>query len=320
MQSSAGLKPTLGIGSCLAGNSVRYNGQTKSPNQHVQAIGEHFAMRAFCPEMGIGLGVPRPPIHIVGDEQAVRVLDVDTHTNDFTEPLQGYARTVLELAPELCGYVLVKGSPSCGYDRVKRYAPNGHSVASDAQGIFAAALAKADPLMPLEDDGRLNDPGLRDSFVARAFTYHHWKQLASQGVTAAALVDFHSRHKYQVMAHDVGAYRELGRMVANVGGADIASVQQEFITLLMQALGKVATRRSHTNVLQHIAGYLKRSVSSDERQRLAELINQYRSGLVPLVVPITMLRHHFANQPNAYIDQQVFMAPYPDALQLRNVL
>ena len=165
-------KPLMGIGSCLAGNAVRYNAQTKAPNQHVRAISEAFQMRAFCPEMGIGMGVPREPIHIVGTEEAVRVLDVATHTQDYTNEIAGYADTVIRLAPELCGYILVKGSPSCGYDRVKRFGMNGHSIASDQKGIFAAALAKKDPLMPLEDDGRLNDPGLRESFITRAYTYH----------------------------------------------------------------------------------------------------------------------------------------------------
>ena len=136
-------KPLLGIGSCLAGNAVRYNGQTKSPNQHVRNLADHFEMRAFCPEMGIGMGVPRPPIHLVGDEDRVRALDVDTHEHDFTDKLAGYADTVLSLAPELCGYVLVKGSPSCGVERVKRYTMAGHGVASDQQGIFARALSGA---------------------------------------------------------------------------------------------------------------------------------------------------------------------------------
>ena len=147
----------MGIGACLAGKPVRYNGQTKSANDHVQSITDAFEMRSFCPEMGIGMGVPREPIRLVGTPGNVRALDVGTHSQDYTENLAGYAGTVLELAPELCGYILVKGSPSCGFDRVKRYADNGYGIASDLQGVFAAALAKADPLMPLEDDGRLND-------------------------------------------------------------------------------------------------------------------------------------------------------------------
>ncbi len=313
-------RPLLGIGSCLAGNAVRYNGQTKAPNQHIRRLADHFELRPFCPEMGIGLGVPRPPIHLVGSETAVRVLDVATHTHDYTEQIAGFARTVLDAAPELCGYILVKGSPSCGYERVKRFNDKGHSVASDQRGIFAAALGRLDPLLPLEDDGRLNDPGLRESFVTRAYTYHEWKQITAEGLTAHRLVQFYSRYKYLVMAHHVPAYKSLGRMLADAGKREPEELGAEFIEILMDALKRRATRRSHSNVLYHLAGYLKRKVGGEERQRLAALIEQYRTGIVPLVVPVTMLRHHFANHPNAYIDQQVFMTPYPDELQLRNLL
>jgi len=313
-------RPVLGIGACLAGNAVRYNGQTKRPNQHVRDIAEHFELRAFCPEMGIGMGVPRPPIHLVSDgEGAIRALDVDSHSNDFTDRLASYAATVLSLAPELCGYILVKGSPSCGYERVKRFNMDGRGVASDLQGIYARALSAADPLLPLEDDGRLNDAGLRESFVTRAYAYHDWKQLLGEGLSAHRLVTFYSRYKYLVMAHDVASYQRLGPLVAAAGKRDLQELAGAFIQLLMGALGHRTTRRSHSNVLYHLAGYLKQTVSGEERQRLAALIEKYRTGQVPLIVPVTMLKHHFANSPNAYIDSQVFLAPYPDTLQLRNL-
>ena len=317
---SSAPRPVMGIGACLAGKAVRYNGQTKSANDHVRSLSEAFEMRSFCPEMGIGMGVPRAPIHLVGNAGEVRALDVDTHTRDYTDQLAGYASTVIQLAPELCGYILVKGSPSCGYDRVKRYAANGYGIASDAQGVFAAALQRADPLLPLEDDGRLNDPGLRESFVTRAYAYHDWKQLCASGLTAHKLVGFYSRYKYLVMAHHVPGYRQLGRMIAEAGSRPLDQLAAEFVSAFMAALSQRATLRSHTNVLFHLAGYLKREVDGAQRQRLAELIEQYRQGHIPLVVPLTMLKHHFANNPNAYIDSQVFMAPYPDELKLRNLI
>ncbi|MBN7798421.1 YbgA family protein [Parahaliea mediterranea] len=314
-------RPVIGIGACLAGQEVRYNAQSKSPNSHVRALTEAFDVRPFCPEVGIGMGIPRPPIHLVGsDGGAVRALDVESHSRDYTEPLANYAHTVLARAPRLCGYILVKGSPSCGYDRVKRFADNGYSVASDTRGIFASALAAADPLLPLEDDGRLNDPGLRESFVSRVYTYHDWRALCDAGLGARALVDFYSRYKYLVMAHHVPSYKALGRMLADAGKRDIDLLAQEFIHTLMAALTERATQRSHSNVLFHLSGYLKRQLSNDERQRLKDLIDQYRVGELPLIVPVTLLKHHFANNPNPYIDQQVFMAPYPDHLRLRNHL
>jgi len=314
------LRPVLGIGACLAGKAVRYNGQAKNANDHVRGIAEAFEMRSFCPEVGIGMGVPRAPIHLVGTPEQVRALDVDTHQQDYTDQLAGYAATVLALAPEMCGYILVKGSPSCGYDRVKRYADNGHGVASDLQGVFASALAKADPLMPLEDDGRLNDPGLRESFVTRAYTYHDWKQLCAEGLSTHKLITFYSRYKYLVMAHHLPGYKALGKLLADPGAVPLTSLASAFIAGLMHALSHRATLRSHTNVLFHLSGYLKRSVPAEERQRLKDLIEQYRLGQIPLVVPLTMLKHHFANNPNAYIDSQVFMSPYPDELKLRNLL
>ena len=310
----------MGIGACLAGKAVRYNGQAKNANDHVRGIAEAFEMRSFCPEVGIGMGVPRAPIHLVGTPEQVRALDVDTHQQDYTDQLAGYAATVLALAPEMCGYILVKGSPSCGYDRVKRYADNGHGVASDLQGVFASALAKADPLMPLEDDGRLNDPGLRESFVTRAYTYHDWKQLCAEGLSTHKLISFYSRYKSLVMAHHLPGYKALCKLLADPGAVPLTSLASAFIAGLMHALSHRATLRSHTNVLFHLSGYLKRSVPAEERQRLKDLIEQYRLGQIPLVVPLTMLKHHFANNPNAYIDSQVFMSPYPDELKLRNLL
>ncbi|MFV8817339.1 YbgA family protein [Haliea sp. E17] len=317
---SSSERPVIGIGACLAGNPVRYNGQTKSANAHVRALADHFELRPFCPEMSAGLGVPRPPIHLVGETDAIRVLDVDTHAHDYTDALRDCARRFLDANTGVCGYILVKGSPSCGFDRVKRFNAAGNLVARDAQGMYASTLAELDPLLPLEDDERLNDPGLRESFVTRALTYHDWQQLCAQGLNAGRLVAFYSRYKYLVMAHDVPAYRHLGQMLADAGKHDPQVLGATFIRELMQALRRRATRRSHSNVLFHIAGYLKRRVQGEERQRLAGLIEQYRRGEVPLVVPVTMLKHHFANHPDAYIDNQVFLYPYPDELGLRNSL
>jgi len=313
-------KPLLGIGSCLAGNAVRYNGETKKPNDYVREICAHFDTRAFCPEMGIGLGVPRPPIHLVGSEDEVKILDVETHQHDYTQQIRSYAQQVLQQAPQLCGYILVKGSPSCGYGRVKRYAPDGRLLAYDQDGIFAAALAAADPLLPLEDDGRLNDPGLRESFVTRACAYHDWKMLVAKGLNAHRLIEFYTRYKYLVMAHHVPSYKLLGPMLAGAGREELDCLAQTFIGTLMSALTQRATRRSHSNVLFHIAGYLRKRITAGQRQRLSSLIEDYRTGKVPLIVPVTMLKHHFADYPDAYINGQVFLDPYPEGLRVRNVV
>lgn len=312
--------PLLGIGSCLAGNAVRYNGQTKKPNEHVVALCEQFATRAFCPELGAGMGVPRPPIHLVGDEHQVRIVDVDTHTQDFTTPIANYAQRVLSEAPTLCGYILVKGSPSCGWGRVKRYSEKGHRLASDQNGVFANALHALDPLLPLEDDGRLNDDRLRESFATRACTYHDWKRTVARGLSAHTLIEFYSRYKYLVMAHHVPSYQKLGKMLANAGKEDLEALSKAFIETLMAGLTHTTTRASHSNTLFHISGYLKRDITAEQRQRLRELIESYRNGDVPLVVPVTMIKHYFADRPDAYINSQVFLNPYPEELKLRNLV
>lgn len=168
-------RPLIGIGACLAGNAVRYNGEEKSPNQSVRDICDQFEMRSFCPEMGVGMGVPRPPIHLVGTADTVQVLDVATHSKDYTVDIQNFARQVLQDAPELCGYILVKGSPSCGCREVKRFSQDGSLLATDQQGIFAAALAELDPMLPLEDDESLADPRQRESFTCRVRSYYEYK-------------------------------------------------------------------------------------------------------------------------------------------------
>jgi uncharacterized protein YbgA (DUF1722 family)/uncharacterized protein YbbK (DUF523 family) len=312
--------PLIGIGSCLAGNPVRYNGSSKAANPHVQLLSEHFEARAFCPEMGIGLGTPRPPIHLVGDMDVVRVLDVATHQQDYTAPIRQFARDTLTGAPDLCGYILVKGSPSCGYDRVKRFSDAGNLLASDQQGVFAATLGDIDPLLPLEDDGRLNDPGLRESFIRRIYAYHEWKRLRAEGISAGKLIKYYTRYKYLVMAHHLPSYKSIGRLLANTKSMPVEELADALIAQLMHALGQVSTRRTNSNVLQHMAGYLKRKLSPAHRQRLAALIHDYRLGHIPLIVPITLLQHHLADHPDQYLQEQVFLSNQGDTLGLRNTL
>lgn len=312
--------PLVGIGSCLAGHAVRYNAQANKANEHVRAICKHFETRAFCPETGIGLGVPRPPIHLVGDATDVRVLDVKTHSQDYTTPIANFAQKVLNLAPMLAGYVLVKGSPSCGYGHVKRYSRQGHHLASDQNGIFAAALAANDPLLPLEDDGRLNDAGLRESFVTRVGAYHAWKNFITQDITVRRLIEFYSRYKYLVMAHHVPSYKALGPMLANAGSMPVHVLADEFISTLMAALSYTATREGHSNVLLHLAETLKQRIPAERRQQLSTLIENYQIGKIPLIVPVTLLKHHIAGNPNAYINDQVFLDPFPAELRVQKLV
>ena len=312
--------PTIGIGACLVGKPVRYNGESKRKNQHIEALGEHVTLRSFCPEVGIGMSVPREPVRLVGDLGAERLMDSATQSHDYTEPMQAYAANVLKTAPELCGYILVKASPSCGLERVKRYNSKGNAVLNDSIGIFAAELRKIDPLLPMEEDGRLHDAGLRENFVTRVYAYHAWKAFRQDPITHHGLTEFWSRYKYLLMSHHVPTYKQIGRLLSNAKSTPINETANHFIELLMSGLTRMATRNTHTNVLQHIRGYLKQQLESGEKQEMDALITQYRSGHVPLVVPVTLLRHHFRRHASDYIGKQVFMQPYPEQLSLRNLI
>jgi len=314
-------KPLVGVGSCLVGQPVRFNGDHKRRNPHIETFADHLELLPICPEVGIGMGVPRKPIRLVeNDDKQLRAMDSDHQRDDFTDALQAFADRQCADHPQLCGYILVKGSPSCGKENVKRYNCDGNVIAADSAGIYAQRLLQHYPLLPVEDDGRLYDTGLRESFVERVFLYHDWLQLNRDALEPKRLIGFYSRYKYQIMAHHVPSYKQLGRLLSDTNRLPIDELAQQTIELMMGALKQVATRASHTNALHHIQGYLKRVLSKSEKQELQQVIEQYHQGIVPLIVPITLLRHHFARRPDPYIEQQVFMAPYPDELALRSHL
>jgi uncharacterized protein YbgA (DUF1722 family)/uncharacterized protein YbbK (DUF523 family) len=311
-------KPHVGIGACLVGQPVRYSGDSKRKNSNIEILKSHLSLNSFCPEMAIGMGVPRETIRLVGELGETQLMDSKTQTKDFTDPMKAYAIEVFDKNPQLAGYILVKGSPSCGYERVKRYNSKGNPIASDSMGLFAEGLRKLDPLLPMEEDGRLNDNALRENFIGRVFAYHDWKQLNENTVSHKCLIDFWARYKYKVMTHHIGNYKAIGQLLANAKLLSLAETAGEFIRLLMQSLEAMATRKSHSNVLEHIRGYLKKSLSSADKQELGGLIKQYREGIVPIVVPLTLLKHHFKRHENAYIEKQVFFSLYPEQLGLRN--
>jgi uncharacterized protein YbgA (DUF1722 family) len=214
------------------------------------------------------------------------------------------------------GYILKKNSPSCGMERVKLYSTKGTPVGS-APGIYAGRLQTLCPELPFEEEGRLMDPVLRENFIERVFVYHRWQQVEKR-LSAKSLVDFHTRHKFIVLAHDEPAYRRLGRLVAQAGRGPVAERGRRYIQELMAALKKPATRRRHGNVLQHIAGYFKKPMDREDKAELQDIIRRYQRGLVPLIVPITLLRHYLRRFPDAYLEGQWYLAPHPDELMLRN--
>lgn len=310
-------KPVIGIGACLVGKPVRFNGSHKRASDVLEAMRSAMELRPFCPEVAIGLGVPREPIRIVETAAGARAKDSETQQRDHTDALQDYARAVAQTEP-LSGYILVKGSPSCGYQRVKRYNEAGNSLPSEGVGIFARQLMRSNPLLPVEEDGRLNDVQLRERFIRRVYAYHDWRQwCAAVPITHHRLIEFYARYKYLVMAHHQPTYKRIGKMLA-ARDRNIPRLANKVIALIMWALGHHARRGSYANALSHVKGYLKRRINPEERQLLDGVIDDYRHGKVPLVVPVRMLKHYFALFPDDYIDQQALLYAYPDELGVRN--
>ena len=307
----------IGISSCLLGQEVRYDGGHKHNGYITESLGRFFEFVPFCPEVAIGLGVPRPPIRLVKGVDGTRARGIKDPTLDVTDRLAEYAAKVAPKLHDVSGYILKKGSPSCGMERVKIYGRQGMSVTTGA-GLYAGALMARLPELPFEEEGRLMDPVLRENFFERVFVYQRWQQLVGQRLTARRLVEFHTRHKFIVLAHDEKRYRDLGRLVATAGSRGIAVVGQRYITLLMQALKKPATRTRHSNVLQHMFGFFKNNLDADDKRELLALIDSYRRGHMPLVVPITLIRHYQRRFPEPYVSEQYYLAPHPDELMLRN--
>jgi len=313
-------KPKLGISACLMGAEVRFNGGHKESHLCTRALTEYFEFVTACPEVAIGLGIPREPIRLVGDAQNPQALGTVNRELNVTEALADYGVQMAEELGDICGYIFMQKSPSCGLERVKVYTEKGAPVDGGGRGIYAQAFCERHPNLPVEEDGRLNDPVLRENFITRVFAYAAWQDLLKAGITRRALTEFHSRYKYQLMANDPVQYKALGNLLGNMGRSDPNEIAPVYFSDLMAALKKPATRRTHTNVLQHLSGYLKQTLSAPDKQEVQQLITQYHQGIVPLIVPLTLLKHHFRQHPDPYVALQVYMQPHPENLSLRNAI
>jgi uncharacterized protein YbgA (DUF1722 family)/uncharacterized protein YbbK (DUF523 family) len=312
-------RPLIGISSCLLGQQVRFDGGHKKDSWITGPLAAFMDFLPVCPEVGIGLGIPRPTIHLVGDPEHPRAVGSKDPTMDVTDRLASFAVGQTAGFGALSGYILKSKSPSCGMARVPVTSDKG-MPAKVGVGIYTRVLMDRMPLLPVEEDGRLNDPVLRENFVSRVYVYHRWQQLRAARVTAAALIDFHSRHKYLVMAHSQAAYQRLGRMLAHLKEMDLEAVAEMYVAELMAALGRRVTRRRHVNVLHHIMGYLKDHIDGGDKAELVASIEAYRREEVSLVVPMTLLRHHLRRHPDPYMQRQVYLAPYPEKLGLRGAI
>ncbi|SDV04500.1 YbgA family protein [Pseudomonas mucidolens] len=314
-------KPKIAISACLLGENVRFNGGHKQSPLCSQTLSEYFDFVPLCPEVAIGLGIPREAIRLVGDPQQPQAVGSVHRELNVTQPLHNYARQMAAEHTDLCGYIFMQKSPSCGLERVKVYRDNGTPAESGGRGIYAQAFCARHPDLPVEEDGRLHDPVLRENFLTRVFVYADWQQLRVEGLTRHGVLCFHARYKYQLMAHSPAHYKSLGNMLGNMRQAeDLDNLAARYFSELMAGLKKCATRGTHSNVLQHISGYLKHVISAEDKQEMQTLIGQYRHGIVPLVVPLTLLKHHFRQHPDRYIAQQAYLQPHPENLSLRNAI
>ncbi len=305
----------VGISACLLGQRVRFDGGHKRADYCEQELVRYFRFVPVCPEVAIGLGVPRPSIRLVRREDGVHAQTADG-SQDVTEDLIAYGRQKAQELTGLSGYVFCAKSPSCGMERVRLYDEHGFGV-KEGVGLYARELMAHNPLLPVEEDGRLNDPVLRENFVTRVFAYHDWQQLCHTPMTAGRLIAFHSRYKYLLLAHQPSAYRELGRYLGNMHDLPLPHVAERYIGGLMQALQQRATRKNHSNVLQHLQGYFKRQLTPAQKAELQETIDKYRRGILPLLSPMTLLHHYLREYPNDYLSSQVYLNPHPEEMALR---
>lgn len=308
----------LGISTCLLGENVRYDGGHKHDRYITDTLGAYLTFVPVCPEVECGLPVPREAMRLVGKPGSPRLVTIRSKI-DHTERMLSWAqKRVKDLeAEDLCGFIFKAGSPSSGMERVKVYDENG-VPAKTGQGLFARAFKEHFPRIPVEEDGRLHDPGLRENFIERIFALKRWRDNLHKGRTVGSLVDFHARHKLLCLSHSEKHYRAMGRLVAEGKSMPPDWLYMDYERLFMESLRLKATARKNTNVLQHMMGYFKHDLTADEKQELLDVIDDYRSELVPLIVPVTLINHYVRKYDKAYLAQQAYLNPHPLALRLRN--
>jgi uncharacterized protein YbgA (DUF1722 family)/uncharacterized protein YbbK (DUF523 family) len=312
-------KISIGISACLLGENVRFDGGHKRLAFAVNELAPWVHFEPICPEMAIGLPTPRPALRLVKLDDGEVALRFSNHREgDLTQAMQQFSSRRVAGLEHLCGYIVCAKSPSCGMERVRVYEAEGSNNRKSGTGIFTAELKHQLPWLPVEEDGRLYDPAIRENFVERIYTLYELNKLRQSGLTRGGLIGFHSRYKLLLLAHSQPQYRELGRFVADIEKWDsLDDFFVEYRLRLMALLEHQATRRNHTNVLMHVQGYFRRQLNTRQRQELSGLIDRYRQGTQPLLAPITLLKHYMAEYPDAYLAQQRYFEPYPEALRLR---
>ena len=304
------IKIAVGVSSCLLGEHVRYDGGHRRDSYIVGTLGKVFELVLFCPEVAIGLGVPRPMLKLIRSNIGLQCVGADDGSLNVTDRLRAYANEQKPAHSGLSGYIFKKGSPSCGVEKVRvviNGAPDGFGT-----GIYADQLRINFPLMPMEEEGRLGNLEIRENFLQRVRIFHRWKALEKTELSRKNLTEFHNQHKLIVMSHDQDECRKLGRLLTANRKVNIGNIAQEYVELLMRVLKKIATRENHVKVLQHLLSYLNTVLSKEDKVELSDTIDGYLNEELPLIAPITLLKHHFRKNPDPYVEQSFYMSPYPD--------
>jgi uncharacterized protein YbgA (DUF1722 family)/uncharacterized protein YbbK (DUF523 family) len=312
-------RPNLGISACLLGEKVRYDGGHKLDRYLRDVLGEFVNWIPVCPEVECGLTVPRDVMRLVSaGPDSPRLITLRSGVDQTERMLNWAGKRLNNLEKQnLCGFVFKSRSPSSGMQNVKVYSGLGFPQKKGI-GLFARAFMERFPLIPVEEEGRLNDPALRENFIERIFVYKRWKDLEKRRFTAGGLVEFHTNHKLLIMAHHPRNLRELGRIVARAGDSTLQSAAKRYSEILMATMKYSATVKRNVNVLQHATGYFKKVLTPDEKQELLEVIENYHKELVPLAVPVTLLRHYVRKFDEPYLKRQIYLDPHPIELMLRN--
>jgi uncharacterized protein YbgA (DUF1722 family)/uncharacterized protein YbbK (DUF523 family) len=308
----------VGVSACLLGQQVRYDGQHKLDRYVRDVLGEYFHYVPVCPEVECGLPTPREAMRLIGDVDNPRLVTNKTHI-DHTERMLDYAKKRLDMLEkiDLHGFIFKKDSPSSGLFRVKVYNDKGMAE-KKGSGLFAGAFVKRFPNVPVEEEGRLNDPHLRENFIVRVFAHHRWKQFLQRDPSVGDLVEFHTREKLLMMAHSVEHYRSLGKITAQGGKIEKEALFSGFEKIFLKGLTYQATVKKNTNVLHHILGYFKKDLSPWEKQEVLSLVERYHAGQVPIIVPLTLLNHFINKYDKDYLKKQRYLNPHPKELMLRN--
>jgi len=313
------LKPIkIGISSCLLGNMVRYDGNHSHDPFLTQTLGLFTEYIPVCPEVECGMSIPREAIRLMGDPENPRLVSNEKNI-DKTEAMKTWAEGKLKALEKdnLCGFIFKSKSPSCGLYRIKVYGGKG-GFSKTGTGIFARAFTEKFPRIPVEESGRLQDPELRENFIENIFSLQRWRDLIEKNKTLGGLVDFHSKNKLLILSHNQALYRNLGKLVGQGKSQELHTLFDNYEEILLKALNLKTTLKKNINVLHHILGYFKNNLTSPEKEELLTIVDQYRSEYVPLIVPITLIKHYVMKYPHPWLEIQTYLNPHPFELKLRN--